>query len=173
MGYCWFWWYFIYKRMVTWSYNHCHLHHWICYRGSAEMCQIWVQWWHFLRPWVIFYLQLLLTYSCCFDILLLLHVYYLHTSVSTGTLLLLIAYYCFYCYTSAITGILQLPLSYYCYLWHTTASSGILLLIIAHYCSLYYTTTSTSILRLQLAYYCTVHMLQCIQVIFVYILHSQ
>ena len=28
------------ERMVSWSYNHFHVHHWVCYRGSAEMSQI-------------------------------------------------------------------------------------------------------------------------------------
>ena len=29
----------------AWERGYCN---WVCYRGSSEMCQIWVQWWHFL-----------------------------------------------------------------------------------------------------------------------------
>ena len=49
VGYCWFWWYFITK---VWSIDHIiiiiHING-VCYGGSSEMCQIWVQWWHFWR----------------------------------------------------------------------------------------------------------------------------
>ena len=44
---------FQYKSMVSCSYNHCDVHHQICYRGSSEMSQIHVQWSHFLRLVVI------------------------------------------------------------------------------------------------------------------------
>ena len=48
VGYCWFWWCFITK---VWSVDHIIIVIYIngvCYRGSSEMSQIWVQWWHFL-----------------------------------------------------------------------------------------------------------------------------
>ena len=48
IGYCWFWWCFITK---VWSFHHIIIAMFIngvCYRGSSEMSQIWVQWSHFL-----------------------------------------------------------------------------------------------------------------------------
>ena len=48
VGYCWFWWCFITK---VWSVDHIIIVIYIngvCYRGSSEMSQIHVQWWHFL-----------------------------------------------------------------------------------------------------------------------------
>ena len=39
--------------MVSWSYNHCHVQHWVCYKGSAEMSQIHTKWSHFSRLVVI------------------------------------------------------------------------------------------------------------------------